>query len=508
MTSIVLCGENLTAEQVVSVARDGIKVTISGNSYKKMAASRGVVDTCVAQHKIVYGLTTGFGKFADVEIAPENITKLQKNLIMSHACGVGEPFDTTVVRAMILLRINALAVGYSGISKNTIDTLLSVLNSKVVPYVPSKGSLGASGDLVPLAHIALCLIGEGNAYYDGALMTAKEALSKAKISPIELTSKEGLALINGTQGMCALACICICGGEMLNKTADCIACLSLEAHRAVADAFDERIHKLRNQTGQIKTAENLRRITNGSTYLTRQGEIKVQDAYTLRCIPQIHGPSKDAFAYVSDVVNKEINAVTDNPVIFPETEEAISGGNFHGQCLALALDFLAISFSELSNVSERRIERSVNTHLSHLPPFLVAQGGLNSGLMIPQYVAASLVNENKVLCTPASVDSITSSASQEDHVSMGMTSARKCRTVMNNLAKVLAIELLVSCQAIDFAGDFVLGAGTQAAYDLVRKHVPFMQTDRIIAPDIEKCTELIEDGSILSAVENAVGKLN
>ncbi|HPG92588.1 MAG TPA: histidine ammonia-lyase [Clostridia bacterium] len=507
MTKILVNG-NLTLSDIVNVARNGCKAEIPAEVYQRMAVSRNLVDDCVREARVVYGITTGFGKFSDVSIAEEDSKKLQKNLIMSHACGVGEPLLPETVRAMMLLRINSLSVGNSGISRNTIDALLALLNSDVIPYVPSKGSLGASGDLVPLAHMTLTLLGMGDAFYKGKKMTAKKALALAGLSPIELTAKEGLALINGTQAMNSFATLNVVDAERLNKIADICSALTMEAQRAVTDPFDPRIQELRRQQGQIDTAKNLLTLLNESERITRQGEIRVQDAYTIRCVPQIHGPSKDALSYVKGVVEREINAVTDNPVIFPETDQAISGGNFHGQCLAMALDFLAISLSELANVSERRIERLVNPQLSGLPAFLVKKGGLNSGFMIPQYVAASLVNENKVLSHPACVDSITSSANQEDHVSMGMTAARKAKTIVDNVTNVLAIELLVACQAIDF-GDKTkkLGKGTAAAYETVRNAVTFMNKDRFIAPDIAKCAELIRNGNILNAVENAVGKL-
>ncbi len=507
MTKIIING-NLSPNDIVNVARNGFKIEIAPEAYQRMAKSRGLVESCVKENRAVYGITTGFGKFSDVSISEANSKKLQKNLIMSHACGVGEPLPAETVRAMMVLRINALTVGNSGISKNTVDALKDMLNGGVVPFVPSKGSLGASGDLVPLAHMALTLLGMGDAFYNGKKMTAKKALKNAGLKPIELTAKEGLALINGTQAMNAIAALCLFDSENLNKTADVCAAMTMEALRGITDAFDPRIQELRRQTGQAATAKNILNLLNGSGRTTRQGQLRVQDAYTLRCVPQIHGPSKDALGYVGGVVEKEINAVTDNPVIFPETDEAISGGNFHGQCLAMALDFLTISLSELANVSERRVERLVNPQLSGLPAFLVKKGGLNSGFMIPQYVAASLVNENKVLSHPACVDSITSSANQEDHVSMGMTAARKARTVVENLTNVLAIELLVSAQAIDFGDKSLpLGKGTKAAYGCVREAVDFMGKDRFIAPDIAKCAELIKSGRIVRAAEEAAGVL-
>ncbi|MEG1528271.1 MAG: histidine ammonia-lyase [Clostridia bacterium] len=508
MRKIELNGSDLTIDDVVDVAYGRAEVSLAINSYERMAQSRAVVEDCVKNHRVVYGITTGFGKFSDVSISEQDSKKLQKNLIMSHACGVGEPIEKAYVRAMMLLRINALSVGNSGISRPTIDALVALLNSEVTPFVPSKGSLGASGDLVPLAHMTLTLLGEGYAYYQGKKILASKALKLAKLQPIELTSKEGLALINGTQAMCSYSCICLYQAIRLNKIADIVASLTIEAERGITDAFDSRIQKLRNQDGQIETAKNILRLLKGSQRTTRQGQIRVQDAYTLRCVPQIHGASKDALKYCLRIVGNEVNAVTDNPIIFPETAEAYSGGNFHGQYLAMTLDFLGISLAELANVSERRIERLVNPQLSGLPAFLVKKGGLNSGFMIPQYVAASLVGENKIYAHPACVDSISSSANQEDHVSMGMTAARKTKVIVENVTNVLAIELLTASQAIDF-GDAskALGKGTSVAYKAVREVVSFMNKDRIIYTDIEKCAELITSGKLLEAVEKAVGEL-
>ena len=507
METIVIDGKKLSVEDIIAVA-NGAQVTVAQNVYEIMAVARSLVDRAVEQKQVIYGITTGFGKFAEVSINQDDCGQLQQNLIMSHACGVGEPFDQQTVRAMMCLRLNALAVGNSGISKETFNVLLNMLNANVIPYVPSKGSLGASGDLVPLAHMALCMIGMGKAFWQGKLIDAKKALKSANITPAKLSAKEGLALINGTCGMCALACQVVRDCKILNKTADITASLTLQALYGVIDAFDERIHILRGQTGQIKTAQNVRNLLSGSQSVTRQGEVRVQDAYTLRCIPQIHGPSKDAMEYVADIVGKEINAVTDNPLIFAQTNQAISGGNFHGQCLSMAMDFAGISLSELANVAERRIERLVNPQLSGLPAFLVKKGGLNSGYMIVQYVAASLVNENKVLSHPACVDSITSSANQEDHVSMGMTACRKAKQIVTNVSNVLAIELLVACQAIDLRKNKKpLSPSGQAVYDLVRSHVPFMAKDRYIAPDIEKIEKLVKDGKIVEVAQQHCEKL-
>ena len=507
MKTIVIGEGKMTIEDLLSVVREGSVIEISEQAKSKMQASREVVETCVAEEKVVYGLTTGFGKFSDVTISDEDCFTLQENLIMSHACGVGDPLPTEVVRAMMLLRINALSVGYSGIRISTVNTLVEMLNKGVLPVVPEKGSLGASGDLVPLAHMSLVLLGKGEATYQGVRMTGMEAMEKAGILPVKLTAKEGLALINGTPAMCAIGALAIADADRLQKTADIIAALTMEAENGIIDAMDERIHAIRQQPGQIATADNMRKLLAGSRYITHQGEKRVQDAYVFRCIPQIHGPSKDTVKFVKEIIDREINAVTDNPIIFGDTQEAISGGNFHGQYLAVGLDFLGIALAELANVSERRIERLVNPALSGLPAFLVKHGGLNSGMMIAQYTAAALVSENKVLAHPASVDSIPTSANQEDHVSMGMTAARKAREILENAVNVLAIELMCAAQAIEFQGAEGLSKATAATYNKVREHVAPLDKDRILYPDIDKCARLVRDGSILDAVESIVGHI-
>lgn len=416
MKSISIGGAKLTVEELIAVARKGARVQLSEEAIAAIDRSRQVVEKCVEEKRVVYGLTTGFGKFSDVTISDQDTLLLQENLIMSHACGVGEPLPDEVVRAMMLLRINALGIGYSGIRVSTVQTLVEMLNKDVIPVIPSKGSLGASGDLVPLAHMSLVLLGMGEAKYRGEVMSGEQAMKLAGITPVKLTSKEGLALINGTPAMCAVGALALADAEMLMKSADVIAALSMEAECGIADAMDERLHRVRRQPGQMAVAENMRRLFEGSRYISRQGELRVQDAYSFRCIPQIHGASRDAIAYVRNIIDNELNAVTDNPLIFSDTEEALSGGNFHGQYLAISLDVLGIALAELANVSERRIERLVNPALSGLPAFLIKNGGLNSGMMIAQYTAASLVSENKVLAHPASVDSIPSSANQEDHI--------------------------------------------------------------------------------------------
>jgi histidine ammonia-lyase len=481
---------------VAAVCRNYEEVELSDYAVQKIIESRKVVDEFVENEKVVYGITTGFGKFSDVTISKEESKTLQENLIISHAVGAGKPFETEVVRGIMLLRINNLAKGYSGARLVTVQTMIEMLNKRVHPIVPEKGSLGASGDLAPLSHMVLPMIGLGQAEYMGQVMTGKEAMEKAGIPVIELTAKEGLALINGTQVMTAVGALTLYDALNIVKAADIAAALSFEAQNGVVDALDYRLHEIRPHKGQIETAKILSELLAGSKMTTRQGEIRVQDAYSLRCVPQVHGASKDAISYVKEKVETEMNSVTDNPIIFPETKEGISGGNFHGQPMALAFDFLGIALAELANISERRIERLVNPALSGLPAFLVDHGGLNSGYMIVQYSAAALVSENKILAHPASVDSIPSSANQEDHVSMGTIAARKAKEIMENVRRVLATEILCACQGIDLRGNKGLGAGTKIVYREVRKLIPMLKKDRPLYEDINKCEELIINGTI------------
>lgn len=507
MKTVLIDGNTLNLEGFISVVRKGYKVQLTEEAVKRVEKARRVVDEFVDKERVVYGITTGFGKFSDVSISKEETKALQKNLIISHACGVGEPLDQEVVRGIMLLRANALAKGYSGIRLSTLNTLIEMLNKGVHPLIPEKGSLGASGDLAPLSHMVLVMLGEGKAYYKGELLTGKEAMDRAGIPTIELTSKEGLALINGTQVMTSIGALAVYDGIKLSKTADIVAALTVEALNGVVDAYDDRVHKIRPHQGQINTAKNLLHLLQSSEMTTRQGEIRVQDAYSLRCIPQIHGGSKDALKYVEDKVNIEMNSATDNPLIFEDTQDVISGGNFHGQPMALSFDFLGIALSELANISERRLERLVNPALSDLPAFLAKNGGLNSGFMIVQYSAAALVSENKVLAHPASVDSIPSSANQEDHVSMGTIAARKAREILGNTRKVLAMELLTACQAIDLRGKKGLGKGTEIAYNIVRENLTTIEEDRIMYNEINTCEDIIKSNKILEEVETKLGEL-
>lgn len=506
MQSVEL-GHHLTLANVVAVARDRVPVTLSVGAREAVRRARAVVEAMVSARRPVYGITTGFGKFSDVIISPDETELLQRNLIMSHASGVGDPLDEEIVRAMMLLRAQALSMGHSGIRLETLDLLLDMLNRGVHPVIPEQGSLGASGDLAPLAHMCLPLLGMGEAFYRGQRLSGQEALARAGLKPVELSSKEGLALINGTQCMTGIGALLMHDGYNLLKVADVAAALTAEALGAIPAAWDPRIQALRLHPGQASAAANLRTLVHGSSLVTAPGEIRTQDPYTLRCLPQIHGASRTAMDHVAQVLGWEINAVTDNPLIFPEDEDVISGGNFHGQPVALAMDYLAIALAELANVAERRVERLVNPQLSGLPAFLTPNGGLNSGFMIPQYVAAALVSENKVLSHPASVDSIPSSANQEDHVSMGTIGARKARKVLANTTRVLAIELMCAAQALEFTDPKGLGAGTRAAYRAIRELVPPLREDRVLAPDIEELAGLVRSRRLLAAVEAVTGPL-
>jgi histidine ammonia-lyase len=507
MDSIVITGNSLKLEEVVKVCRNFAPVKLSESAAEKIIKSRKAVEDFVEKENVVYGVTTGFGKFSDVIISKDESKLLQKNLIMTHAVGAGDPFATEIVRGIMLLRINNLAKGYSGARIEVIQTMVDMLNKRVHPIVPEKGSLGASGDLAPLSHMVLPMIGLGEAEYDGRRMNGAEAMKEAGIPVVELTSKEGLALINGTQVMTAVGSLALCDAINLLKVSDIAAALSFEAQRGIVTALDPRVHEVRPHKGQIDTAKNLLKLLSGSQMTTRQGELRVQDAYSLRCIPQVHGASKDAVNYVKEKVEIEINSVTDNPIIFSDTREGISGGNFHGQPMALAFDFLCIALSELADISERRIERLVNPALSGLPAFLVKHGGLNSGFMIVQYSAAALVSENKILSHPASVDSIPSSANQEDHVSMGTIAARKSKEIMENVRRVLAMEIMCACQGIDLRGNKGLGKGTLPAYTAVREAVPMLAEDRPLYEDINRCEEEIINEKIIKVCENAIGTI-
>jgi histidine ammonia-lyase len=497
--TISIYGDRLTFQQFAEVVFKKAPIELSDCAIEQMEASQKYVSKLLGEGKAVYGISTGFGKLCDVLIAPEEVHDLQHNLIKSHACGVGDPLPESVVRGMMLLRINALAKGFSGIRPSIVQMLTSLLNHEVHPIIPSQGSLGASGDLAPLSHMCLPLLGLGEVIHRGNRVPAKEALKKLGLEPIRLEAKEGLALINGTQMMCSIGALAVIAAENLLKAADIIAAMTVEALEGIPHAFHPLIQQVRGHYGQMVTAKNMQALLAESKRTTQPGEKRVQDAYSLRCIPQVHGASKDAYHYVAKAVEQEMNAATDNPLIFACEQEVISGGNFHGQPLALATDFLAIALAEIANISERRTERLVNPQLSGLPPFLSSKSGLHSGYMIMQYVAASLVSENKTLAHPASVDSIPSSANQEDHVSMGSISARKCLKIIENVTNVLAIEYLCAAQALEFSNK-PCGKGTRIAYELLRNHVPPLHDDREGHVEINIAGRLIESGSLVASV--------
>jgi histidine ammonia-lyase len=509
MTKIRLGMDGLSIADLAAVARDGVQVELTQEARRRIRASRQLIDRWVAEERSVYGVTTGFGALSDVAISRRDTRRLQQNILMSHAAGVGRPLDPHTVRAVMALRIKDMARGHSGIRLETVEHLVELLNRGVCPVVPEKGSVGASGDLAPLAHLALVLIGLGEAWFDGEQLSGAEALKRSGLAPIQLEAAEGLALVNGTQVMTAIGALALHDACRLAKLIDVAAAMSLEVLMGSRTEFNPRIHAVRPHPGQAAAARNMDRIVQESEIITSHKDcFRIQDAYTLRCSPQVHGASRDAIGFVQRVIETEMNASTNNPLFFAEEQDFLLGGNFHGQPVGLALDFLCMAAAELANISERRVERLVNPKLSGLPAFLVKDGGLNSGLMIAQYTAAALVSENKVLCHPASVDSIPTSANKEDHVSMGTIAARKSRQVVDNSRDVVAIELLCAAQALDLFTNLKPGKGTRAAYEAIRGAIPHLETDRILSADIARMQRLITDGSLLAAVEAVVGPLS
>jgi len=495
---IILTGNTLTLEEVRRVVFEKEEVAISQESIDKVNKSHEAVQRIVKEKRVIYGINTGFGKFSDVLIDEEHVEELQLNLIRSHACGVGEFFPEVVSRTMLLLRANALLKGYSGARLILIERLLELLKKEIHPVVPSQGSLGASGDLAPLSHLALALVGEGEVFYKGEIKPTSEVLSIVRLEPLTLQAKEGLALINGTQAMTAMGVIGYLEAEKLAYQSEMIASLTIEGLRGITDAFDEDIHLARGYSQQVDTAKRMRAYLAGSQLTTRQGELRVQDAYSLRCIPQVHGATWQALDYVKEKLEIEINAATDNPLIFDDGEKIISGGNFHGQPIAFAMDFMKIAVAELANISERRIERLVNPQLNDLPAFLSPEPGLQSGAMIMQYCAASLVSENKTLAHPASVDSIPSSANQEDHVSMGTIGSRHAYQIIQNSNKVLAIELICAMEALDYRGIDKMAEKTRNYYLSARKVVPTFKKDRVFSKDIEALSTWLREEKVSS----------
>lgn len=508
MKKFLLNGSNLTVELAKNIVDSHTHIGLTPASKNNIKRSRKTVEDWIKNDEVIYGVTTGFGEFKDVKIPQSDVEKLQHNLIISHSAGVGEPLPKNIVRLMLLLRINSLAKGFSGVRLELMEQLIKIFNLGITAFIPSQGSVGSSGDLAPLSHLAMTVIGEGYAYDGASVLPSKTVLAKYGLKPFALSAKEGLAMINGTQMMSAFAVEVLNRAERLSKLADISGALSIEALKGTDAAFSDKLQKARPHKGQINTAANLRRLLKDSEI--RMSHIdcgKVQDAYSLRCMPQVHGSVKDTIEYTKGVIEIEINSATDNPLIFANTKEHIEGGNFHGEPVALVMDFLKIALSELGNISERRTARLVDGSLSGLPRFLTPKGGLNSGLMIAQYTAAALVSENKVLCHPASVDSIPTSANQEDHNSLGSIAARKCFEVLNNVEKIIAIEYLSACQGIDFLKPLKCGVGTNAAYTQVRQNVTFISDDVIMNDHIQSICDVIYSSSFVSTVEKKSGRL-
>jgi histidine ammonia-lyase len=505
---VVLDGTRLTLEELESVAGGRRPVVLDGRARQRVAEARAVVDAAVEQGDVVYGVNTGFGNFADVVIPRERLRDLQLNLVRSHAAGVGERLTAAQTRGLMLLRANVLAKGFSGVRTQTLDLLISFLNAGVRPLVPCQGSVGASGDLAPLAHLALALVGEGACLVDGEPRPSREVLRDAGLEPVVLEAKEGLALINGTQLMAAVTGLALAEAWRLARTADVTGALTLDALKGTDVAFDPRIHAARPHPGQGASARNLCVLLRDSAIRDSHRDCgKVQDAYSLRCIPQVHGAVRDALAFVTSTVGVEINAATDNPMVFAETGEMLSGGNFHGEPVAMAADVLAIAAAELGAIAERRIERLVNPQLSGLPAFLTREGGLHSGLMLAQITAAALASENKALAHPASVDSIPTSANKEDHVSMGATAARKAAQVVANTRHILAIEAIAAGQALEFHRPLQTSPPLQAAYNHLRSRIPALEGDRVLAPDIEEAAEMVRAGVLVTEAASVCGNL-
>ncbi len=508
MQALHINGNDLTLEAVHEVASSNRPVLLAPDAREAVTRARAVVDALVAGDKPAYAITTGVGKLSDVRIAAEQIRELQVNLLRSHAVGVGDPLSSIETRAMMVLRANSLSKGHSGVRPAVIDALCEMLNRGVIPFVPSQGSVGASGDLAPLAHLALVLIGEGECFNEkGQRIPGADALRRAEIKPLILEAKEAVSLINGTQAMLALGVLSVLAAETMVDSADVISAMTLDALHGTDMAFDARIHQARPHAGQITTAANLRRMLEGSELRESHRDCgRVQDAYSLRCIPQVHGAVRDTITHCRETMEIEVNSAVDNPLVFNNNQsevggDVISGGNFHGEPLAFALDFLAIALSALAGISERRLERLVNPALNEgLPPFLASSAGLNSGFMMPQVTAAALVSENKILAHPASADSITTSGNKEDYVSMGMTAALKLKRIAENTRNVLAIEAMAAAQALDFMAPLKTGKRGQAAHAAIRSVSPTMEKDRVMYKDFAKIAELITNGKIAESL--------
>ena len=506
MNALIIDEHDLTFSDIANFLDNNPPVKISDSVIQKIERSREIISSIVSSGRTVYGVNTGFGKFSNIKIERDQTEELQRRLVLSHAAGVGDPMPVFLVRMMMLLKLKNLSQGYSGVRFKTVELLRDLINNNITPVVPEKGSVGASGDLAPLAHMSLVLIGEGEAIVDDKRMPAKQALQVKNLQPIKLAAKEGLALLNGTQTIQAFGLWSLIHAENLIKAADIIGSISLEALLGTLTAFDERIQNIRRHPGQQKVAWNFRKILSDSPIVQSHKEDahKVQDAYSLRCVPQVHGAVRDGFEYVKSVFEREMNGVTDNPLVFPEQGDVLSGGNFHGEPVALAADYLGILISELASLSERRIEHMMDPAESDLVAFLARDGGLNSGFMIAHVTSAALVSENKVLAHPASVDSIPTSANKEDHVSMGTHAARKAMEIIKNAENVLAIELLCACQALELRKPLEPSPVTGKILELVREHIPYLNSDRYMHPDIITAQKLITEKKIVKKVEEFV----
>lgn len=509
MKPLVLGKQALSLEDVYEVSVKNRKVELSQEAQGRIIQTHEFLKEKAATGETYYGINTGFGLLSHVKIPKDELESLQYNLLRSHACGTGAPVSHSVARAMLLLRASNLALGHSGVSLALVEQILLVLNRGVIPYIPEQGSVGASGDLAPLSHLALVLIGEGRAFYQGQEMSGAHALQSAGIDPIRLGPKEGLALINGTQFMTAIGALALLEAEHLSLVADVAGALSLEALRGTPRAFDERIQQVRPHPGQAEVARNLRGLLcpggqRSEIGLSHQGCTKVQDPYSLRCMPQVHGASRDVFGFVREVLTREINSVTDNPLLFPEEDKVLSGGNFHGQIVSMAMDMLAIASAELASISEQRFQKLVNPATSELPAFLSPQSGLNSGFMIVHVAAASIVSENKTLCHPASVDSIPTSADKEDHVSMGAWAARKAQKVVSNVAKVLGMELMAAAQGVDLLRPLRSTEPLERIHALIRRKIEFVSQDRSFYQDQISVGELIESDAFKSLIRECL----
>lgn len=511
MKTYLLTGTNLSIEDLAFIAKakpGQVELKIHPDSLEKMKRSRQTVLDIVKKGKPVYGINTGFGALASKQIANEDLEQLQYNLIRSHCTGVGRPFNREVTRAIMLSRANCLIQGFSGVTPETIALLLEFINKGIHPVIPEKGSVGASGDLAPLSHVALALIGEGDVEYEGKILRSDFVLHQLGKEPAKLGPKDGLALINGTSVMLALGCLALVDAKLIVKYADVISCLTLDAVRGTASAFDERISRLKPQPGQVAVSQNLLKLIKGSEIVvSHKDDGKVQDPYSLRCIPQVHGACRQTLRHAEEVLTIELNSVTDNPLVFADTGDVVSGGNFHGEALALCMDYLAMGLSEICNIAERRVEKMMNPSFSDLPAFLTKNSGLNSGLMIAHVTIAALASENKILCHPASVDSIPTSTDKEDHVSMGVTSGRKLHEIIQNVQHGLAIELLANTQGIEFLRPMKTSVALEKVVTHVRKHVQPIGEDRIFHKDIENLTKMIQTDELLKEVEAVVGPI-